>query len=91
MEKDVDGIISCYLGTPLEAIHPYKDCVIVHTSDLRSGIEKARQVHSELVRAFPNNPVISVPDTDSIACLDKQSTVEFLQAMLSSLQSKEFM
>lgn len=91
MNKDTDGIISCYLGTPLEAIHPYEDTVIVHSSDFSAGIDKAYQIHSEIVRAFPNNLVISVPNTDSIACLDKHSTIEFLQSMISMLQGKEIL
>lgn len=91
MKKEADGIISCFTGTPLEAIHPYKDSVIVHSSDFSAGIERAYQVHSEIVRAFPNNLVISVPNTDSIACLDKHSTIEFLQSMISMIQGKEML
>lgn len=91
MEKCTDGFISSYEGIAFECIDPPGNSVIIHAADLRAGIDKVEQTHLELTRAFPNNLVVSVPDTDSVACLDKQSTIEFLQAMISSLQSKEFM
>lgn len=82
----VDKIVSWY---PLEKLYPHKDYVVVHTFSTKSTVEDVQKIHSEIVQAFPDNPVISIPDTDSIACLDKQSTIEFLQAMILSLQPEE--
>ena len=70
----------------LYTIHPGKDDVIVHTFGKEANIENAIKLNSNLIHTFPNNHVIAVPDTDSVYCLDKQSTIEMLQAMIEMLR-----
>lgn len=75
----------------ISMIHPNEDDVIVHTFGMDTGIDDVYRAHSNLIHAFPNNTVIAIPDTDAIHCLDKQSTVELLQSMISMLQGKEML
>ena len=88
-------MIKMYIGTfegdPVDSLRPRQGDGIVHSFNRDSDLERSRLVHSDLVQAFPENTVVSVPDSDAVDLLDRQSTIEFLQAMLSSLQSKEFM
>lgn len=72
-------------------IHPNEDDVIVHTFGMDTGIDDVYRAHSNLIHALPNNTVIAIPDTDAIHCLDKQSTIELLQSMISMLQDKEML
>lgn len=83
--------IGTFEGDPVDSLRPRQGDVIIHSFNGDSDLERSRLVHSDLVQAFPENTVISVPDSDAVDLLDRQSTIEFLQAMLSSLQSKEFM
>lgn len=70
----------------LHTIHPGKDDVIIHTFGKEASIENSMRLNSELIHTFPDNHVIAVPDTDSVYCLDKPSTIEMLQAMIEMLK-----
>lgn len=83
--------VGTFEGDRVNFLHPQQDDVIIHSFDASSDLGRTNLVHSDLVRAFPENTIISVPASDAVSLLDRQSTIEFLQAMLSFLKSQEFM
>ena len=72
----------------LEFIHLNKGDVVIHTCDFGVGIDKACKVHSDISNMFPDNDVITIPDTSSIALVDKESTIEFLQEMIDMIKRR---
>ena len=72
----------------LEFIHLNKGDVVIHTCDFGVGIDEAYKVHSNISNMFPDNDVITIPDTSSIALVDKESAIEFLQEMIDMIKRR---
>ncbi len=71
----------------LYTICPNRGDVIVHTFEAGTKIDEVAKVHSDLIRTFPDNQVLTVPDVSSVCSLDRQSTVEMLREMIEMLES----
>lgn len=80
----MEGYIGQYNGAQVEFANSADGDVIIHT--FSDSIERAAQIHSGLVKAFPEHQVITVPDTTAIGFFDKRSTIEFLQGMIHYLE-----
>lgn len=77
-----DGYIAAFDGTPLYLLNPPpKEAVIVHYVD-RNNIEKSMFTHGLLVKTFPNNTVIAIPDECTVMELDKESAIEVLESLI---------
>lgn len=77
-----DGYVAAFEGTPLYILDPPpKEAVIVHYVD-RNNIEKSMFTHGLLVKTFPNNTVIAIPDECAVMELDKESAIDALESLI---------
>lgn len=74
----------------LYTIHPREGDVIVHTFGEGMNFDTVSRTHSELVHTFPDNHVITIPDINAVCCLDKQSTLEMLRAMIEMIEGNDY-
>lgn len=70
----------------LYTITPQEGDVIINQFDTLMSVNEVLASHSNLVKAFPNNRVVSVPEMSGVYCIDRQSAIEFLTEMAESLK-----
>lgn len=70
-------------------IHPYYGDVIIQTFGEGMSVDEVAKIHSQLVSIFPDNFVITIPDTNVVHCIDRQSTIEVLYEMIHYLEEHE--
>lgn len=71
----------------LYTICPNRGDVIIHTFEAGMKVDEVAKIHSELIHAFPDNQVLTVPNVSSVSCLDRQSTIEVLREMIKMLEN----
>lgn len=73
----------------LYTICPREGDVIIHTFGLGVDFNTMSKTHSELIHTFPDNHVITIPDVNAVYCLDRQSTLEMLRAMIEMIEGND--